>query len=121
MTDKPPLSDKTMAFALDAIRTEVADLAKGFQRRYHRLHAAAEKVLAEAMRVQAELEQACADRDRYRAQVEAVAEIRCWVNEDGKRFLFADDVRAALGLTTAAPACACRAETVHRNGCEDGQ
>lgn len=28
---------------------------------------------------------------------------------------------AALGLTTTAPACTCRAETVHQAGCEGGQ
>lgn len=34
------------------------------------------------------------------AKVHAIARIHVWTNEDRKEFLFADDVRAALGLPT---------------------
>lgn len=37
------------------------------------------------------------------AKVRAVERLHCWTNEDGKRFVFADDLAVALGITTAAP------------------
>lgn len=55
MTSQPPLSDKTMALALNTIRKEVAALVKGFERRSRRITAAAEPVLAEAERLQQQI------------------------------------------------------------------
>ena len=37
-----------------------------------------------------------AERDAAQAIVWAVAELRVWTNEDGKRFVFADDLAAAF-------------------------
>lgn len=48
--------------------------------------------------VQPELDQLRAERDAARAQVAAVALVRVWRNEDGKEFLFANDIRGALGV-----------------------
>lgn len=37
-----------------------------------------------------------AENERLSAQVRRVELVRCWTNEDGKRFVFADDLGAAL-------------------------
>lgn len=47
--------------------------------------------------LRAELEQVAKQRDEASFKVNAVALVQCWTNEDGKRFVFADDLRAALG------------------------
>lgn len=36
-----------------------------------------------------------------RANVIRVAMVKCWTNEDGKRFMFVEDVAEALGITRA--------------------
>jgi hypothetical protein len=41
-------------------------------------------------------------RKKAEAKVHAIAQVRVWKNEDGKGFLFADDVRAALDLAVPA-------------------
>jgi hypothetical protein len=38
------------------------------------------------------------ERNEARAKVRAVELVRCWTNEDGRRFMFVDDVAAALGI-----------------------
>jgi hypothetical protein len=53
------------------------------------------KLTQERDKLRAELEQA-------RAKIRAVEQARCWTNEDGKRFVFAEDLLAAVQL--AAPA-----------------
>jgi hypothetical protein len=62
--------------------------------------------VAEAQRARAESatnrETGGAWRDRAltaEARCQAVERIRCWTNEDGKRFVFVDDLLVALGLT----------------------
>lgn len=42
------------------------------------------------------------ERDALAAKVRRVGHVRCWTNEDGKRFLFAEDVFAALEPDLAA-------------------
>jgi hypothetical protein len=41
-------------------------------------------------------------RKEAQAKVHAIEQVRVWRNEDGKGFLFADDVRTALGCPTEA-------------------
>lgn len=65
------------------------------------------KLTQERDSLSAELEQA-------RAKIRAVEQARCWTNGDGKRFVFAEDLLAAVQL---APACSCAAEPVHQAGC----
>lgn len=55
----------------------------------------------ELNQLRAELDQVAAQRDELSFKVNAAMMVRCWTNEDGKRFVFADDLRAALGY--AAP------------------
>ena len=44
------------------------------------------------------------ERDEAREQVKRVKQVRTWRNEDGRKFVFADDLHAALGgPETAAP------------------
>lgn len=40
-----------------------------------------------------------AEVDRLKAQVRAVETVKCWTNEDGRRFVFAEDLAFALGYT----------------------
>jgi hypothetical protein len=69
-------------------------------------------LLADNARLRAELEQA-------RAKVRAVEQVRCWTNEDGKRFVFADDLLAAV--EAPAPARTCGARPVHQTGSDTDQ
>lgn len=47
--------------------------------------------------------QTTALRDAQR-KLHAAATVRCWTNEDGKRFVFADDLAEALGYGPSASA-----------------
>lgn len=53
-------------------------------------------------------EQACAAIEKHRARADAAeaslraaATVKCWTNEDGRRFVFADDLADALGVDVA--------------------
>lgn len=69
---------------------------------------AARHALRDCDRAEAERDEARADTARLRdqladaeAKVRAVRMVRCWRNEDGKRFVFADDLRVALDSRAA--------------------
>ncbi len=97
----PPLSDERLAkIRAELERTTDPDW---------RPHATVGQLLAEVDRLRAALadghyDSACIaveERDELRSKVRAIEAIRVWRNEDGRGFLFADDVRQALGLIAA--------------------
>lgn len=55
------------------------------------------RLCADRIDLRQQLAEAAAERDELRAAIGRVATVKVWANEDGKEFLFADDVRAALG------------------------
>lgn len=61
---------------------------------------ASEGVLQEQINAQAaELDRLRADLIAARDRIHAVETVKCWVNEDGRRFAFAEDIAFALGYT----------------------
>lgn len=71
---------------------------------------------AESAQYDRDHERLSAELKQARAKIRAVEQARCWVNEDGKRFVFAEDILAAVQLTNLV--CTCHAEPVHQAGCD---
>jgi hypothetical protein len=63
-----------------------------------RLAAELEELRAEGKKLEANAMSVSMAADAYRAKVHAIERVHVWTNEDGTRFLLADDVAQALGL-----------------------
>lgn len=81
-----------------------------------RLHADLASYQAESAQYDRDHERLSAELKRARARIRAVEQAHCWTNEDGKRFVFADDLLAAVQLANLV--CTCHAEPVHQAGCD---
>ena len=62
----------------------------------------ADKAKGEQDRLKADRDRLKDERNRRAAQVQRATQVRVWRNEDGKGFVFADDLRAALDGTETA-------------------
>lgn len=96
MTDQPQPLD------LDAIEQRLAATGPSVRADIPDAIADIEAMFAEIRRLTTELQQ-------ERQQTAAIGTVKVWRNEDGREFLFADDVRAAMGVTPATPSgCGCK-------------
>lgn len=84
---------------LDLIQAEHDEQPQHF-RANHDLHAPRLLEIAQALR--AELDRLRAELATASGQLRAIALVRVWRNEDGREFMFADDIRTALGVPTRA-------------------
>jgi hypothetical protein len=126
----PALADR-IADALGAHRNGTASDGRGWFRTTEEraeLHDVAAAVMAvvqpeldardaEIARLTAERDQARADlnatarnRDQYRAAVAAVSLVPVRRREDGREYIAAADIRAALATTTVASGCGCQTD-----------
>jgi hypothetical protein len=115
----------TAAERLDILTREVAtpsphhfaraDVAIAL-REIDRLREALASYQSESAQYDRDHERLSAELKQARAKVRAVEQAHCWTNEDGKRFVFAEDLLAAVQLANLV--CTCHAETVHQAECD---
>jgi predicted nuclease with TOPRIM domain len=83
----------------DAARAELERLQANAHQAAEKYHHTGQQAIALHERNSAltvKLEAAERDRDRLAEQVKRVKQVRAWRNEDGRMFVFASDLRAAL-------------------------
>jgi hypothetical protein len=92
------IGDRLDAEFIAAARTDVPALAAAVRR----LTAELATMTAVAESNKRYVQSMYQDLQQAQQQAAALATVKVWRNEDGREFLFADDVRAALGTTTPA-------------------
>ena len=92
-------SDEYVRRAMEQ-RQQMAEERFIWQERGDRAEATVERMKRTNRMINAEAKKARERAESAEAKVHAVETIRVWRNEDGKKFMFADEVAVALGVVT---------------------